>query len=261
MSALLCTPPAKKPTSNAEVIKNLQDLAYAVLEACERVSKPNAVVNVAGVNAPGQIVLSGHTSAIDAVVENLKEKGIVRRGMSIPVSAPFHSEIMTYASEYMAGVFAGTIESTVSLHRPNSTNADDSGKDGKQFLPIQQPCIPIVSNVTALPETDPVVISSLLLQGITTTVNWAPSVLNILLGSARTMNLVREPKKLEQEATAESTVPSNPLAQCSRFIEFGGNGTLTGLMRQMNLPEVDSPMTVSIGTLDDIKNFAKTLKV
>jgi len=66
-------------------------------EICDEAAN-GEVVSVANINAPGQIVIAGTTSAIDRAIEIAKKKGI-RRAMVLPVSAPFHCALMKPAEE------------------------------------------------------------------------------------------------------------------------------------------------------------------
>src|SRR5690606_4701120 len=63
------------------------------------------VCDVANDNAPGQVVVSGATAAIERAVEIAKAKG-AKRAMLLPVSAPFHCSLMQPAAEAMAAALA-----------------------------------------------------------------------------------------------------------------------------------------------------------
>jgi [acyl-carrier-protein] S-malonyltransferase len=62
-------------------------------------------VTVANRNSPGQIVISGDRSAVEAAVAGSKDLG-ARRGIVLPVSVAAHSSLMTEAAEGMARVLA-----------------------------------------------------------------------------------------------------------------------------------------------------------
>lgn len=65
-----------------------------VIDICERASKGiDDIVVPANFNCPGQLVISGHESAIDRAMELLKEKGC-RLAKKLPVSGAFHSPLM-----------------------------------------------------------------------------------------------------------------------------------------------------------------------
>jgi [acyl-carrier-protein] S-malonyltransferase len=61
------------------------------------------VVSVANINAPGQIVIAGTKSGIDRAIEVAKKRG-VRRALPLPVSAPFHCDLMRPAEEKLKPV-------------------------------------------------------------------------------------------------------------------------------------------------------------
>ena len=108
------------------------------------------VCEVANDNDPSQVVLSGHTAAIQRAVEMVKDFGI-KRGMILNVSAPFHSSLMAPAAEKMAHALAATPPGALAL--------------------------PIYANVTAAPVTDPEEERALLVDQVTGRVRWRESVL------------------------------------------------------------------------------------
>ncbi|MEM7732051.1 MAG: ACP S-malonyltransferase [Pseudomonadota bacterium] len=107
------------------------------------------VCQAANDNDPGQVVVSGHAQAVERAVGLAKEKG-AKRAMLLPVSAPFHCELMAPAAEAMQGALA---EVTISA-----------------------PAVPVVSNVLAEGVSDPDRIRELLVQQITGSVRWRESV-------------------------------------------------------------------------------------
>ena len=102
--------------------------------------------------APGQVVLSGHASAISRAVEKAPEFG-ARRAVALQVSAPFHCSLMQPAAEKMQEVLASA--------------------------EISVPIIPVVPNITVEPTQDPAVIKSLLVQQVTGMVRWRESILRL----------------------------------------------------------------------------------
>jgi len=126
------------------------DLAVAKEIAAEAAGED--VCTAANDNAPGQIVLSGSASAIDRAVKIAKEKG-AKRSIVLPVSAPFHCELMAPAADVMSSVLAG--------------------------LTLQPPVVPVVANVTAAPEEDPAVIRRLLVEQVTSRVRWRECILKM----------------------------------------------------------------------------------
>jgi [acyl-carrier-protein] S-malonyltransferase len=69
---------------------------------CEEAAQ-GEVVSVANINAPGQIVIAGTKAAVDRAIEVAKKRG-VRRAVPLPVSAPFHCELMKPAEERLKPV-------------------------------------------------------------------------------------------------------------------------------------------------------------
>jgi len=107
------------------------------------------VVQAANDNGGGQVVVSGHRSAVERAVEIAKARS-VRRAMLLPVSAPFHSALMQPAADAMAAALAR--------------------------VTIQPPRVPLVANVTAQSVTDPAQIVQGLIAQVSGTVRWRESV-------------------------------------------------------------------------------------
>jgi [acyl-carrier-protein] S-malonyltransferase len=80
-----------------------------VRAACAEAAAADAaqVVEPVNFNAPAQVVIAGHTAAVERACELAKAKG-AKRAMKLPVSAPFHSSLLKPASDrlrdYMAGL-------------------------------------------------------------------------------------------------------------------------------------------------------------
>ncbi len=103
---------------------------------------------VANDNDPSQVVISGHKGAIDRAIALAKDHGI-KRGILLPVSAPFHCPLMQPAADDMASALATTT--------------------------IHAPLVPLFANVTAAPVSDPLTISAQLVQQVTGRVRWRES--------------------------------------------------------------------------------------
>ncbi|MSO90091.1 MAG: [acyl-carrier-protein] S-malonyltransferase [Acetobacteraceae bacterium] len=103
------------------------------------------VVECANDNGGGQMVISGHRTAIERAIEIAKTQG-VKRAMLLPVSAPFHCALMAPAADAMAEAFEKT--------------------------PPRVPLVPLVANVSAAKETDSTRIRDLLISQVTATVRW-----------------------------------------------------------------------------------------
>lgn len=118
----------------------------AINSVCaEAAASSGQVVAAVNFNSPGQVVIAGHSGAVDIAIGLLKEAG-AKRAMPLPVSAPFHTELMKPAGERLADVVAG--------------------------LTIKAPEIPVVHNVHAATENDPGRIKSLLVEQIYSPVQW-----------------------------------------------------------------------------------------
>lgn len=115
----------------------------------ETASAQNKVVAPVNFNAPGQVVIAGHSSAVNAAVEALKAAG-AKRAIPLPVSAPFHTSLMQPAGERLADILAQ--------------------------IPIKPPGIPVIHNVHARAEQSPDRIRGLLTAQIASPVMWTDCV-------------------------------------------------------------------------------------
>jgi [acyl-carrier-protein] S-malonyltransferase len=73
----------------------------AARAACAEAAQGEAVQAV-NFNAPGQVVIAGHKSAVARAIDACKARG-AKRAMPLPVSAPFHSSLMKPAGEKLEG--------------------------------------------------------------------------------------------------------------------------------------------------------------
>ncbi|MBV6712881.1 ACP S-malonyltransferase [Paenibacillus chitinolyticus] len=121
----------------------------ALDELCRSVSAETGAVELANINCPGQIVVSGTREGVQAVVDRAKEIG-AKRAIPLEVSGPFHSSLMKPASEKLADVLAG--------------------------LSLQEAAVPVVANVTARPVTSPDEIRDLLVRQVYSPVLWEDTV-------------------------------------------------------------------------------------
>lgn len=102
-------------------------------------------VDVANINAPGQIVISGELAKVEAAVGVAKEYGI-GRAMMLNVAGAYHSRLMESAYEKLGAVL--------------------------EHVPIQPPRFPVISNVTGMEVATPVEIRRTLRDQVTGTVRW-----------------------------------------------------------------------------------------
>ena len=79
------------------------DVRAACLEACA--ADPAWVVEPVNFNAPAQVVIAGHTAAVERACELAKANG-AKRAMRLPVSAPFHSSLLKPASDRLRDYMA-----------------------------------------------------------------------------------------------------------------------------------------------------------
>jgi [acyl-carrier-protein] S-malonyltransferase len=68
---------------------------------CLKMASGFGVVEAANFNCPGQIVIAGHTKAVEHACILLKERG-AKRAIMLPVSAPFHSSLLKPAGDRLA---------------------------------------------------------------------------------------------------------------------------------------------------------------
>jgi [acyl-carrier-protein] S-malonyltransferase len=115
---------------------------------CEEVAQ-GEIVSVANVNAPGQIVIAGTKAGVDRAIEVAKARG-VRRALVLPVSAPFHSELMKPAEERLKPVL-----------------------DDAHFKDLW---VSLVSNVDASPIGTATAVRNALVRQVVSPVRWVESV-------------------------------------------------------------------------------------
>ncbi|MBC7636644.1 MAG: ACP S-malonyltransferase [Acetobacteraceae bacterium] len=136
--------------SMAALLGAEMDVAIAICAEAELAPDgTRQVIQPANDNGGGQVVISGHTAAIDRAIEIAKTKGI-RRAMKLPVSAPFHCALMAPAADAMAAALAAA--------------------------PPAAPIVPLIANVSAAKTTDPTDIARMLVEQVTATVRWRESI-------------------------------------------------------------------------------------
>ena len=120
-----------------------EDVRAACAEAAAAV--PGEVVEAVNYNAPAQVVVAGHTAAVDKACEIAKAKG-AKRAMRLPVSAPFHSSLLKPASDRLRDYMAN-------IH-------------------FNAPQIPLINNVDVAVLTDPASIKDALVRQAAAPVRW-----------------------------------------------------------------------------------------
>ncbi len=125
-------------------------LGMSVRDIEEEIKKlpEGGICEIANDNSDGQVVVSGTKKNVEILNQNLKQKN--KRGIILPVSAPFHCSLMREASAKM--------------------------KDKIQNTNFIEPKPSIISNVTAKEENDTNTIKSLLVEQITSRVRWREGV-------------------------------------------------------------------------------------
>jgi [acyl-carrier-protein] S-malonyltransferase len=136
-----------------------------------------AEVDIANLNCPGQIVISGDRDQINKAVELAKARG-AKRAIPLVVAGAYHSQLMKSAQVKVAEALA--------------------------VLPMREPKVPVVSNVTGRPATGVSEIKELLVRQVTSSVRWSESM---------------------QWLAAQGF---------TRFIELGPGNVLSGLMKRIN---------------------------
>jgi [acyl-carrier-protein] S-malonyltransferase len=115
---------------------------------CEEAAQ-GEVLAVANINAPGQIVIAGTKSAIERAIAVAKTRG-VRRALPLPVSAPFHCELMQPAADRLAPML-----------------------EEAEFKDLW---VSLVSNVDASPIGTPTAVRNALLRQVASPVRWVESI-------------------------------------------------------------------------------------
>jgi len=140
-----------KPSTMAAVL----GLADEVVEqVCASI---DGIVVAANYNCPGQLVISGETSAVEKACEAMKEAG-AKRALLLPVGGGFHSPMMEPAREELAAAIEATTFST--------------------------PICPVYQNVTASAVSDPAEIKKNLIIQLTAPVKWTQSVQQMIKDGA-----------------------------------------------------------------------------
>jgi len=117
-------------------------------EALAREICAEAGVELANLNCPGQIVISGELEKIDRARELARAKG-AKKALPLPVAGAYHSSLMAGAQPKLQAALAG--------------------------VPFQPPSVTVISNVTARPHGSVAEIQSLLVRQVTATVRWEES--------------------------------------------------------------------------------------
>jgi len=140
-----------KPSTMAAVL----GLADTIVE--EVCASIDGIVVAANYNCPGQLVISGETSAVEKACEAMKAAG-AKRALLLPVGGAFHSPMMEPAREELAAAIEATTFAT--------------------------PICPVYQNVTASAVSDPAEIKKNLIIQLTAPVKWTQSVQQMIADGA-----------------------------------------------------------------------------
>ena len=116
----------------------------AVQAACAEAAD-GEVVEAVNFNAPNQVVIAGHKSAVERAAAAARARG-ARRAVMLPVSAPFHSRLLRAAAARLAGRL--------------------------EMVAIAKPAVPVVNNVDVATEDDPLRIKDALARQACHPVRW-----------------------------------------------------------------------------------------
>ncbi len=116
-----------------------------------------SIAVAANFNCPGQVVISGSLSGVDAACKALKEAG-AKRALKLPVGGAFHSPLMQPAAEHLQTAIMNTV-----FHAPKC---------------------PVYQNVSAKAETDKTIIQRQVLEQLTSPVRWTQSVEQMIADGA-----------------------------------------------------------------------------
>jgi [acyl-carrier-protein] S-malonyltransferase len=120
----------------------------AARAACADAAQGEAVQAV-NFNAPGQVVIAGHKSAVARAIEACKARG-AKRAMPLPVSAPFHSSLMQPAASKLEGFLSNVV--------------------------LLVPSVPVINNVDVKCESDPGKIKNALVRQAASPVRWVETI-------------------------------------------------------------------------------------
>ena len=120
----------------------------AVTSACAE-AEQGQVVEAVNFNAPGQIVIAGHREAVERAIALAKQMG-AKRGVLLPVSAPFHSSLLRPAAERLAARLAQ--------------------------VPVATPQIPVIHNVDVAEHREHDAIRDALARQAASPVHWTATV-------------------------------------------------------------------------------------
>ncbi|MBX6394834.1 MAG: ACP S-malonyltransferase [Alicyclobacillaceae bacterium] len=141
------------PAGEGAMAAVLQGDREVLASVCEEVTREFGPVQLANVNCPGQVVISGKAEAVREAGKRVLERG-AKRVIPLDVSGPFHSVLMEPAAERLAGDLAA--------------------------VSIRDARCPVVSNVDARPRTGAEELREALVKQVSAPVLWEDSVKTML---------------------------------------------------------------------------------
>lgn len=141
-----------------DVTKGTMAAIIGLDEAATRAACAEAGAELANLNCPGQIVISGEVEAINRACELAKAKG-AKRALPLTVAGAYHSKLMASAQPKL--------------------------RTALSEIPLHLPSVPVISNVTAQPHATAGEISARLVEQVTSSVRWEESI-RYLLGQGFT---------------------------------------------------------------------------
>lgn len=161
-------------------------------EAATRAVCAEADVELANLNSPGQLVISGEAEKIASACELAKARG-ARRALPLQVAGAYHSRLMASAQPKLAAELAA--------------------------IPVVEPGVPVIANVTAQPHGSPAAIRDLLVRQVCAPVQWEASIRYLIAGGFQ------------------------------RFIELGPGKALTGFLKRI-APEAQALNVSDVASLE-----------
>jgi [acyl-carrier-protein] S-malonyltransferase len=131
-----------------------EDVEAACAEAAQ-----GQVVEAVNYNAPAQVVIAGHTAALQRAIEAAKARG-AKRGLPLPISVPCHSSLLRPAAERLAGRLLP--------------------------LPLAAPRVRFMSSVESTEYADPATIGPLMVRQLASPVRWVATVRALLAAGVDT---------------------------------------------------------------------------
>lgn len=167
----------------------------AVRAACREAAAEGDIVEAANFNAPGQVVVAGHSLAVERAIEAAKARG-AKRAVLLPVSVPSHCMLMRPAAAQLA--------------------------ERLQSVTIRTPERPVIHNVDAEAHNEPDAIRAALVAQLDQPVRWVDCVQRLReMGASRVFELgpgkvltglaKRIDRELEAAAVQDSTTLDNSL--------------------------------------------------